>query len=123
MRYREKRYDCGEYMEVEVFALPPGTKPLKRARREKESTPKRKQLNDTRSIKQFVRLANTNFHRGDFAVELTFNRHNLPGSPEELAKEVIRGDWGNGDERKKKLREAGYDPAVIQAKVNEILHK
>ncbi len=42
---------------------------------------------------------------------------------EELAKEVIRGDWGNGDERKKRLREAGYDPAVIQAKVNEILHK
>lgn len=88
MRYREKRYDCGEYMEVEVFALPPDTKPLKRAKREKESTPKRKQLNDSRSIKQFVRLANTNFHKGDFAVELTFNRHNLPGSPEELAKEV-----------------------------------
>ncbi len=42
---------------------------------------------------------------------------------EELAKEVIRGDWGNGDARKKALKEAGYDPAVIQEKVNELLHK
>lgn len=27
---------------------------------------------------------------------------------DEIAKEVIRGDWGNGDERKKRLTEAGY---------------
>lgn len=37
------------------------------------------------------------------------------------AKEVIRGDWGNGEERKQKLVAAGYDYSVIQKKVNEIL--
>ena len=26
-----------------------------------------------------------------------------------IAKEVIRGDWGNGQERKNKLTNAGYD--------------
>ena len=42
-------------------------------------------------------------------------------SVDEIAKEVIRGDWGNGEERKKKLTAAGYDYSVIQKKVNEIL--
>ena len=38
-----------------------------------------------------------------------------------LAKEVIRGDWGNGAERKKRLTEAGYDYAKVQARVNAML--
>ena len=40
---------------------------------------------------------------------------------DELAREVIRGDWGNGAERKNRLTAAGYDYAAVQAKVNEIL--
>ena len=38
----------------------------------------------------------------------------------EIAKEVIAGKWGNGDERKKRLKAAGYDPAEVQKKVNEL---
>jgi N-acetylmuramoyl-L-alanine amidase CwlA len=40
---------------------------------------------------------------------------------EEVAKEVIHGDWGNGAERKRKLKAAGYDPDAVQKKVNELL--
>ncbi|MBQ1900870.1 MAG: hypothetical protein II153_08150, partial [Erysipelotrichaceae bacterium] len=40
---------------------------------------------------------------------------------EELAKEVIQGKWGNGQERKDKLTEAGYDYSEVQGKVNELL--
>lgn len=40
---------------------------------------------------------------------------------EEVAREVIRGKWGNGSERKRRLKDAGYDYNVVQAKVNEIL--
>lgn len=40
---------------------------------------------------------------------------------DELAKEVIRGDWGNGQERKEKLTAAGYDYGTIQKRVNELL--
>ena len=40
---------------------------------------------------------------------------------DEIAKEVIQGKWGNGEERKKKLTATGYDFSVIQKKVNEIL--
>ena len=40
---------------------------------------------------------------------------------EELAKEVIAGQWGDGEERKTRLTNAGYDYSAVQAKVNEIL--
>ena len=40
---------------------------------------------------------------------------------EEIAKEVIRGDWGNGAERKKRLQEAGYNYSEIQKLVNKLL--
>ena len=42
-------------------------------------------------------------------------------SIDEIAKEVIEGKWGNGDERKKKLKAAGYDYDAVQKKVNEII--
>lgn len=39
----------------------------------------------------------------------------------EIAKEVIAGKWGNGDDRKKKLQAAGYDYNAVQAEVNKQL--
>lgn len=38
-----------------------------------------------------------------------------------IAREVINGKWGNGAERKKRLKAAGYDAAAVQKRVNEIL--
>ena len=42
-------------------------------------------------------------------------------SIDELAKEVINGNWGNNPERKQRLESAGYDYSKVQARVNEIL--
>ena len=39
-------------------------------------------------------------------------------SNDEIATEVIRGNWGNGADRVNRLRAAGYDPGAIQAIVN-----
>ncbi len=39
----------------------------------------------------------------------------------EIAKEVIQGKWGNGAERKKRLRDAGYDYAAVQKEVERLL--
>lgn len=41
-------------------------------------------------------------------------------SVEEVAKEVLRGDWGNGADRKKRLEAAGYNYAQVQAAVNRL---
>lgn len=38
-----------------------------------------------------------------------------------VAHEVIIGKWGNGQERINRLKAAGYNPTIIQNKVNEIL--
>lgn len=41
---------------------------------------------------------------------------------DELADEVIQGKWGNGEDRVKRLTEAGYDYNAVQKRVNEILY-
>ena len=41
----------------------------------------------------------------------------------EIAKEVIAGKWGNGQERKNKLAAAGYDYDAVQAEVKKLLGK
>lgn len=38
-----------------------------------------------------------------------------------IAREVIEGKWGNGQDRKANLILAGYNPEKVQSKVNEIL--
>ena len=42
-------------------------------------------------------------------------------SNEEIAKEVIKGNYGNGETRKTNLKNAGYDYNVIQPIVNQML--
>ena len=42
-------------------------------------------------------------------------------SIDELAREVIAGKWGNGEDRKNRLTSAGYDFSAVQAKVNELM--
>lgn len=45
---------------------------------------------------------------------------NLP-STVSVALLVIAGQYGNGTERKEKLKKAGYNPDTVQACVNELL--
>jgi 2',3'-cyclic-nucleotide 2'-phosphodiesterase (5'-nucleotidase family) len=40
---------------------------------------------------------------------------------DEIARQVINGDWGNNPERARRLTEAGYDARAVQARVNQIL--
>jgi N-acetylmuramoyl-L-alanine amidase len=42
-------------------------------------------------------------------------------SAAEVAKEVIAGKWGNGEERKQRLTEAGYNYSEVQSIVNELV--
>ena len=42
-------------------------------------------------------------------------------SVETIAKEVIKGLWGNGQHRINALKTAGYDPDTVQKKVNDLL--
>ena len=42
-------------------------------------------------------------------------------SIDEIAREVILGKWGNGQERKERLTKAGYDYSAVQKRVDELL--
>lgn len=68
---------------------------------------------------------------GKLANQVTANLQGTPIKPstpvtpsksiDEIAREVIRGDWGNGQDRKSRLEAAGYSYRAVQEKVNEIL--
>lgn len=42
-------------------------------------------------------------------------------SVDEIAREVLSGSWGNGDDRKNRLAAAGYSYDAVQARVNELM--
>lgn len=55
-------------------------------------------------------------------------RDNKPTEPQrpaksidDIAREVIVGKWGNGEERKNRLTQAGYDYNAVQNRVNELV--
>ena len=54
------------------------------------------------------------------------NKPSTPSKPKlksnaEIAKEVIRGDWGNGADRKNRLTKAGYNYTAVQKEVDRQL--
>lgn len=61
-------------------------------------------------------LGDGNFTKTESQVEYTPEK-----SIDDIAKEVINGLWGKGTTRMMKLTQAGYDYAVVQKRVNEIL--
>lgn len=54
-------------------------------------------------------------------IEESVNKTSGTKTVDKLAKEVIKGLWGNGQDRKNRLTAAGYDYAAVQNKVNELL--
>ena len=40
---------------------------------------------------------------------------------EAVARDVIAGKYGNGEDRKRALRDAGYDPGEVQRIVNRMV--
>ncbi len=41
----------------------------------------------------------------------------------EIAKEILKGIWGNGEERKNRLKKSGYNYDNIQIEVNKLINK
>lgn len=54
-------------------------------------------------------------------LEVMYSKMSEKKSVTQIAREVIAGKWGNGEDRKKKLQAAGYNYAEVQKKVNELL--
>ncbi|MEE1989382.1 GH25 family lysozyme [Limosilactobacillus reuteri] len=59
----------------------------------------------------------------DYATVINKKQLVVRRNPDELAVEVLNGQWGNGADRYKRLTAAGYDYAVVQEKVNQLLNR
>lgn len=103
---RTKKYITGDYVEIEVFNVSPRKKTIGRARRQKESSPAQKNLNDKRAKRYFVRLVNSNFGKGDFTAELTYDNDHLPDSRERILMDVKN--------YVRSLRKVSLDPAEFK---------
>ena len=60
-------------------------------------------------------------HLGQIAKEVNERLSTQKKSVDKIAREVINGLWGNGQERKDRLTKAGYDYSSIQRRVNELI--
>ena len=76
--------------------------------------------------KQRLTAAGYDYNAIQSRVNEILNNENKPTpakkSIDEIAKEVINGKWGNGNERKQKLQNAGYNYSQVQKRVNEMLN-
>lgn len=88
MIYREKKIYSGNMLEVEIYPVTFQERKQSRRKKQKETLPKIKNLNDKNSKKHLIRLMNTNFTDRDLSVTLTYDDKNLPGSEEESKKDV-----------------------------------
>ena len=59
--------------------------------------------------------------RLDSATPLSHIAEELGKDPSTIAKEVINGKWGTGEERKRRLTQAGYNYNDIQKLVDKLV--
>lgn len=84
---REKRIYCGdEWLEVDI--VPVTNMPEAGNKKEGESSQKQKNLNDQRSKRLFVQIANTNFGEGDLHISATYDNEHLPETLEEAERNI-----------------------------------
>lgn len=84
--------------------------------------------NYSNAVKKRTIMINGRFIRGFICPKYTGNGAELPPAQsggkdiKTVAREVIAGQWGNGDARKKNIEAAGYNYKEVQDMVNQILN-
>lgn len=89
-----------------------------------DATPKNKatywQYSESGRVSGINGNVDMNYRLKDISFENVKYKELTKEEIEKIANEVMAGKWGNGEERRKKLNEAGYDYSVIQSRVNDI---
>ncbi len=84
--YREKKYECGPYLEVDIY--PVYEYQRGRGRKRKPTSDTMKRLNQINAEKKLIRLLNTNFTAEDIRFDLTYSAENEPSDPQEAQREL-----------------------------------
>lgn len=84
--YRERRYVCGDYLEVDLF---PVFKPQKtRGRKAKPTSDVMQKLNEHNAEEKLIRLLNANFTGEDYEVHLTYIDEKLPDTDDKARRDI-----------------------------------
>jgi hypothetical protein len=84
--YRERRYYCGNYLEIDVFPVFPVAR--SRQKKEKPTSEVQQKLNEHNAEQKLIRILNANFTSDDIEIHLTFADENLPADDEEAARDI-----------------------------------
>lgn len=84
--YRERRYFCGDYLEVDIY--PVFRKQGIRKQKAKPTSEVQEKLNEHNAIEKLIRLLNANFTGDDYEFHLTYTDDNLPDSVEDAKKDI-----------------------------------
>ena len=85
-KYREVKYECGEFLDVEFF--PVYKKSKRRGAKCNPTSEGQKLLNQKRSKRRLTRLIHANFCERDYALHLTYDENNMP-EDETVAKKNV----------------------------------
>lgn len=80
MAIREKRFKCGNFLEVEIYPISKYEQNKSRSRKKRESRKEQKNLNDKNARKNLRRRIHANFNNKDLIVSLSYDAANLPAS-------------------------------------------
>lgn len=84
--YRERRWFCGNYLEVNIFPVFAGQKG--RGKKKKPTSEVQARLNEHNAEQQLIRILNENFTGKDYEIHLTYRDENLPQTPDRVKRDV-----------------------------------
>ncbi len=83
--YRERRFFCGDYLEVNIFPVFAHQKG--RGKRKKPTSEVQAKLNEHNAEQQLIRILNANFTGEDIEIHLTYTDESLPETPDEAKRD------------------------------------
>ena len=86
-KYREKIYDCGGFLEVDIYPVFRKANGKRRARF-KPTSEMQARLNQRNAERMLVRILNANFTENDISVTLTYSNEYLPDSYEQAERDA-----------------------------------
>lgn len=87
-KYRETKYYCGDYLDVDIYPVFKKTK--NRSGRYRPTSEMQARLNHSNAVRKLERLIHCNFTTADYALHLTYAQDKLPHDAESAQKDVQR---------------------------------
>lgn len=109
MKYKEKKFHCGKYIEIDIIPHIQSERRSYRGKRIYLSSKKQRNLNDKNAKRYFVMKVNANFSEKDYYVTLEYKKKYMPKSLEEAEREIANFF----DRLRRKLKKIGKELKYI----------